>query len=112
MAPRKRASSDQLCEQAKRNVCLAKYKSIQKARYDGTVSSSRGPISPALPPTLSSGSDDNSEFEQGLSTEVDEDHIEEETTMAKEKRTKGKISKDPHTMAQTSRKTTIITLVS
>lgn len=115
---RKRASSDQLREQAKRNVRPAKGKSIAKSRGgcpkgsnirsrpEESESSSRRPSSPELPPLITdiTLSDDNSEYEQQESaTDVEEEHIyiEEEEDRPEKNRTKGLkgLTKDARTMA-------------
>jgi len=137
---RKRASSDQLREQAKRKVRPAKAKSIAKSRAsgskgsatkgpttksrpEGSESSSRRPSSPELPPPIGeitvSDDSDNSEFEQQESTEADEEHMylddEEDTddNRHKKNRTKGpkNLTKDARTMALAASRSSIITLV-
>jgi len=116
MAPRKRASSDHIREQAKRNVRPAKGKSVAKGRQESSQSSSKG-LSPNLPTMISDGSDGNSEFgQQGSSTDVDEEFLEEEEGMAGDYRRKGhdkkKASKDARTMAQVASNSSAITVVS
>jgi hypothetical protein len=121
MAPRKRASSDQIRDAAKRNVRPAKYKSITKLRPEGPPSLSRR-SSPGLPPAIiSNGSDDNSELDQHYdlsSTDVDEENMEESVIdhrpRQKEDSTKGKkkLSKDTRTMALSASNSSVITLVS
>jgi hypothetical protein len=115
MAPRKRASSDQIRDEAKRNVRPAKYKSISKRRPEGHIGSSRR-SSPGLPPaTFNNGSDDNSESRNHhldlSSTDVDEENMEESVI---DNGTKGKkkLSKDTRTMARSASSSSVITLVS
>ena len=117
MAPRKRASSDQIRDQAKRNVRPAKNnKSITKGRPEGFLSSSRR-SSPGLPATISHGGDDNSELELS-STDVDEENIEPKESDRDHRRKedgrkgKNKLIKDSHTMALSASRSSLITLVS
>ena len=94
---------------------MAKHKLTHKYRPSSAQGLSRKPSSPALPTTIRGDrSDDNSEFEQQeSSTDVDEEHIEEET-VAGEQRAKGQktLNKETHTMAHAATKTTVKTLVS
>lgn len=123
MPPRKRASSDQIRDQAKRNVRQAKNKSTTKGPVKGPIGSSRR-SSPPLPPTIPERSDpdEGGELENGLSgTDVDEGNLEEESVpevhnypRRKEDGMRGKknSSKDIHTMALAAGKSSTITLVS
>lgn len=132
---RKRASSDQLREQANRNVRPAKGKSIAKSRGgsskgsssrsrpEGSGSSLRRPSSPELPPPITDIilSEDNSEYEQQeSSTDVEEEHIyieeEEKENPPRKNGTKGSkgFSKDARTMvaAVTASGSSVIKIVS
>ena len=113
---RKRASSDQLREQANRNMRLAKGKSIAKSRGDyskgsnlqnhqgGSSSSSQRPSSPDLPPpipdiTLS----DSSEYQQQepSTTDDEEEQIYVEEGRPEQSNRKGSksMTRDARTMA-------------
>ena len=83
---RKRASSDQLREQANRNMRLAKGKSIAKGRGDyskssnfqnhqeRSSSSSQRPSSPNLPPPITDITlSDSSEYQQQESSTTDDE---------------------------------------
>lgn len=120
MAPRKRASSDQIRDEAKRNVRPTKHKSTTRRRPEGPMSSSRR-SSPGLPPMINTGGDDNSELEDQndlSTTDIDEENIEDmildDYPRQKEDVTRGKkkISKDTRTMALSAGKPSVITIVS
>src|SRR5437588_11892881 len=79
---RKRASSDQLREQANRNVRPAKGKLMNKNRLESSGSSVQRPSSPPLPgpatDNLDDDSGDNSEYEQLElePTDVDDENMD------------------------------------
>lgn len=128
MAPsrksRKRASSDQLRELAKRNVRPAKGGSIAKKSHlesSGNFSQRSTPPAPPAPIDLDdSGDDDNSEYEQqGSATDIDEENMEVEEDEASEShRAKGhtnrqsKIHRDARMMAMAGSKHTVLMVVS
>ena len=113
---RKRASSDQLREQANRNMRPAKGKSIAKSRGDyskgsnlqnrqeGSSSSSQRPSSPDLPPpipdiTLS----DSSEYQQQESSTTDDEeeqiYVEEGQPEQSNRKGSKSMTRDARTMA-------------
>jgi hypothetical protein len=112
---RKRASSDQLRDQANRNVRPAKGKLI-KNRLEGPGSSSQRPSSPSLPtPIHVDDSGENSEYEQQESpTDVDEENIdwgEEDEYRNYGKGQKG-FQRDARVMAAAGSKSTVLMVVS
>jgi len=123
---RKRASSDQLREQANRNVRPAKGKLMNKNRLESSGSSVQRPSSPPLPgpatDNLDDDSGDNSEYEQLElePTDVDDENMDwGEEEKADDYRRMGNHGKgqkgfqrDARMMAVVSSKTPKITVVS
>ena len=113
---RKRASSDQLREQANRNMRPAKGKSIVKSRGDyskssnlqnhqeGSSSSSQRPSSPDLPPPITDITlSDSSEYQQQESSTTDDEEEQMYVEEGRPEQSNGKGSKsmtrDARTMA-------------
>ena len=118
---RKRASSDQLREQATRNVRPAKGKSITKGRPEGLECSSQRPLTPPIPAPIDlDDSGDNSEYEQQESpTDVDDENMDmgEEDDANGHRRTgnhaKGQrgFHRDVRMMAVAGSKSAVVTVV-
>lgn len=122
-ASRKRASSDQLREQANRNVRPARDRSLAKVSSEGPGNISRKFSSPAItvPVEHDNSGDDHSEYEQQESaTDVDEENIhfgeedgaDDPRRTGNRKKAPEKFHRDARMMALAGRKHTVVTVVS